>query len=124
MGQTLRYACECGYNKELLLGGGFLSNQVEPVREEFGGDALSSFDRAKKRGALTRFFWEYKRAVCPACTELLAIPVLHYWERDRERIRQAPCPECGGGAELNSDKEQICPKCGARMAAERIGLWD
>ncbi len=122
MGQSVRYACECGYNKELLLGGGFLANREETVRELFGD--LAGFDRAKKRGDISRFFWENKRAVCPSCEELLAVPVLRYWENDRERTINAPCSYCGGRAELNSENEQLCPKCGKRMAAERIGLWD
>ena len=122
MGKAVLYTCDCGYNKELLLGGGLSSSLEASVRQTFS--ELSSFNRAKQSGALTRFYWEYKLAVCHACKELLAIPILHYWEYDRERILQAPCPACGGSAELVAEKDTAWPKCGKRMAALKTGLWD
>lgn len=124
MGQIMRYRCNCGYCKELMIGGGLLSNREEAVRKSFVNNELGAFDKAKENGSLTRFFMNNTPAVCPACQELEALPVLHYWENAKGSVIQKVCPVCRGDMRLQDDSAVICPKCGKTMDVTQSGLWD
>jgi DNA-directed RNA polymerase subunit RPC12/RpoP len=63
--------------------------------------------------------------VCSDCGVLVDVLVWVPYEEPARGDRRGRCPRCGGKKlEPWDPQARPCPKCGSRMEAEEVGVWD
>lgn len=70
------------------------------------------------------FDFEYRKARCTCCHNMLSVSVLDLKDTQKEYV--SVCGQCGGEVEIIQDISQTpCPCCGKlSLQEEEIGLWD
>jgi len=130
MGTLYSGLCEtCGYGKELHLGGGLRS-----INLEVNAMALPENEREKlllmaQRKEIKQFVAENYAAVCSKCHTLVEKTVIDITDIvDLQYTFGEDCKVCGNKLRLYRDieKDKIkCPKCkGSGISLTPIGHWD
>lgn len=117
------YCGKCGYEAELLTGGGLRDCRPETALAAAPGN--QALAEALQRGA--RFQIERCVAVCSQCKKLFAIPYVAYWpEGEESRHTAAACPDCNSLlTRYSAAVESVpCPVCGNTLPLTPTGHWD
>ncbi len=148
MGDVRRYSCRCGYEAELRIGCGFMSNILDTIKRCIPEDGFAPFYKAYSAGEVSNCLMETVIARCGSCKQIVPVNALSYTLRSeinhspeteasdtiiengetpspREARYICACPVCGGEVDEEKDIERIrCPKCGGKMHYQEIGVWD
>lgn len=127
MGNMIKMQCEnCGFSRELLVGSGFTSHNMNVIRKVFGEEILQDFMKELEEGRIRSYFMSLETAYCDSCKTIQSVDVLHYqYKGGNEIVKEivGTCPECNGAVEF-SDKRWICPDCGRKLKQFEVGCWD
>lgn len=125
MGNVVTARCDqCGYRRELHLGGGMRDCRMETILY-----ALPPAGRTQLEAQLpgmTSLSIDRKAAFCPECREWFALPAVKCVSKTKTLLLYGTCPACGkpGGGCLPETEEKRCPECGAPLSFAESGLWD
>ena len=119
----MRAECNgCSAIWELRLGYGLSHGQDENVINEFPAERQRELSMLLHQEGV---FFSFCEAVCKACHNLIAVPVLSKGS-EGEILVVGNCPVCGstdiqpGGA-----KGTLCPRCGkGKIKTRETGQWD
>lgn len=125
MGEIRKYACICGYERELFTGGGLGGCNVRHIARFFPKE-VQALERERSEGRISRYVMENEVSVCQNCRELYALPAFSYTRKDGYTCHFAgSCPDCGSSVARVEDEERPeCPKCGQKMQYLVAGDWD
>ncbi|MCI9124024.1 MAG: hypothetical protein HFH35_08095 [Eubacterium sp.] len=125
MGVIRKYTCKCGYEKDILAGGGLYGCNVNHIAKFFP-EETKVFTKEREEGRVKQFIMENELSFCPNCKEIVAVPVFTYTRRDGSVCRfVGNCPDCGGEiSQVDNEEQAACPKCGLRMTYLPVGNWD
>lgn len=123
MGDIVHFSCNCGYDKELFLGGGIQSCNRMHISRIFPQEMVA-FNQAYETGEIDSYSLEQELGICKKCMELSAVEVLHYSNKQGLQELSKPCKQCGNIVQLIKDDEVICPKCGTILKKQIVGHWD
>lgn len=124
MGSIYKLSCTCGYSKQLNVGGGLASCNINTVNMMFSNDKLKAFNRYYKNKEVKSFFIENELSLCNECKEIITIAVLRFELIDNKKMQIInKCFMCNNKVQILSDLV-TCPKCGKVMIKEDIGDWD
>lgn len=125
MGEIRKYACKCGYEKDIYAGGGLSGCNLNFIAKFFP-DEMDFFQKEREAGKIENYIMENELLFCPECGDIMAVPVFSYTRTDGRTSRFiGSCPVCGGIAEQLADEDHIqCPNCGEKMEYAVTGDWD
>lgn len=123
MGEIYKVSCQCGYEKELKLGGGLASLNIRTVRRLFSDEKRAAFEAYYQSKEVQSFVVENEPAYCDACREIMTVPVLRARLVHGEGMEIiGDCPDCG--QKVQRLKDLSCPLCHKALKQEIIGHWD
>jgi|GEM_PF-4835497 len=123
MGETYRISSECGYTKELDIGGGLAACDIDMVNKVFSEEKLIEFKNHYSNREIKSFLLENALAFCDKCKEIMTVSALTAQLIDSEKLVIInDCPSCGNRIQIIDTP--FCPKCGKKMIMEEIGHWD
>jgi hypothetical protein len=124
MGDIYKLSCTCGYAKELNVGGGLASCNVNMINKVFSEDRRAKFDTYLKNNEIQSFLIENEISVCEECKEVMTIAVLRIQLTNNRKLEIVnDCPLCGNKAHI-INYLAVCPKCGRKINVKEIGHWD
>jgi len=124
MGSIYRISCNCGYEKQLNVGGGLASCSLNTVNRMFSDEELKAFNSYYRNEEVKSFLIENELSFCDKCKEIMTVPVLRAELINNKKIQiVGKCLTCNDGIQILGDSV-ICPKCGKEMIKEDIGNWD
>lgn len=124
MGEIHKISCKCGYEKELYIGGGLASCNINMVNRVFLEEKLKEFNIYYKNKEVKSFLVENELSLCGKCKEIMTIAVLKVQLANNRKLEIInDCPTCSNKIQILNDF-RICPKCGKQMVDEEIGSWD
>lgn len=124
MGKICRISCKCGYVKELYIGGGLASCNINMVNRVFLEEKRKEFNIYHKNKEVQSFFVENELSLCDKCKEIMTIAVLKAQLSNNRKLEIInDCPICSNKIQILNDSV-ICPKCGQEMIKKEIGDWD
>jgi rubrerythrin len=124
MGEIYRISCRCGYERELNIGGGLASGNLNMVNRIFSKERLMAFTANYKNNRIKNFVIDNKLSFCDKCKEIMATAVLDVLLTDNQKIEIInDCSVCGNRIQILNDLPK-CPKCGQKMSKQEIGNWD
>lgn len=125
MGDCRLYKCRCGYEKQLMIGAGRSSQNLEIISGSIPQRVFSEFSREHFDERVTEFGMINSVISCPGCGDLGTVTVFSYTLPDRTVRYVSDCPNCGTDCTPLDDPDNVaCPKCGAEMDYSVCGLWD
>lgn len=125
MGDVRRYKCQCGYEKQLMIGGGRNSQNLKIICKDIPEDIFSEFMRKKFAKTVLEYGIVNSAISCPECEELFVVSEFSYTLSDAEVRYVTACPNCGEEHTPIEDSDLIlCPKCNKQMTYSVEGLWD
>ena len=124
MGSIYKISCDCGYEKQLNIGGGIASCSLSTVNRMFSDEELKEFNSYYKNNKVKSFFVENELAFCNKCKEIMTVAVLRVELISNEKIQiVSKCLICSNEVQILGDSV-VCPKCGQEITKEDIGDWD
>jgi len=132
MGTIVEIECiNCGYKKELFIGGGLNDWDIKNTLSEFSGENFSKLYQeiilSKKN--LDIFSFSRYIGVCNSCKELCVVPIISFkMNNKKEQEVVGRCPKCNDRVNTYKNNTEIlnikCPKCGSRTSVLETGNWD
>lgn len=126
MGEIIQVHCaQCGFNKELFIGGGLLDCEWKTILDALPQDGKRMLSAAAGYGA-NQFGITRRISVCDSCGAVYALPVVSYNIKGLDQELYGICPQCsapGSGKRRNS-KILPCPDCGNELTQQETGHWD
>ena len=128
LGMILQAQCtSCGFQKELLTGGGLADCSFDTVCSALSEEKQEQLKQAAAGGLTGLSIWRIP-CRCRNCHTFYARPVVDYERKDGAGTIVGECPACASpeGDDL-SGLEQVaggCPKCGSDVLLKRQGHWD
>lgn len=124
MGSTYKISCKCGYGKQLNVGGGLASCNLNTVNRMFLDEELKEFNSYYNNTKVKSFSVENELSLCNKCNEIITVAVLRVELINNKKIQiVSKCLMCSNETQIFGDSV-ICPKCGQEMIKEDIGDWD
>lgn len=124
VGMIYKVLCQCGYNKELNLGCGLSSCNVNLVNKVFSKDELEEFNKRLSSNEIKNFIMENVAVICDNCNEIQQATKLNAKLKSGEDIEViTKCSICHEDVAILKDK-YICPVCRKDMKLETTGFWD
>lgn len=125
MGACKLYKCRCGYEKQIMAGGGISSQDLRIISRNIPEELFEEFSREELSGNVIDFGMIRSIISCPNCKSLDTVTDFWYTLAESEFRYVSPCPVCGEECQPLEDTETIrCPKCKAKMNCSVVGLWD
>lgn len=123
MGDIVHFSCDCGYSKELFLGGGMMScNRMQISR--FFPQEMSEFIKEYENGEIGSYCMETELAICKNCNELEAVEVFRYTNKKGLQEFYKECKCCNNKVQIIKEDNVVCPKCEAILKKQIVGHWD
>lgn len=125
MGRIQEFQCpSCHETWKLFVGHGRNHGTMSRVLPVFPLEIQKEIWAEAKGDPEPLFRFNYQRAVCRNCKNLVAVPVFHFIESGKSFVSK--CPDCGSVTELLEDTSDIvCPHCGkGNLTGEEVGNWD
>lgn len=124
MGITVKRSCpRCAYQKVLQEGAGIRARNLSMIRILFTEEELAEFEKAIQENENVEYEVRNRAGFCKHCKEVEVVTELTYSVKDHIRTIQKKCPKCHETLCFD-EKETICPKCGAKMKVQTVGMWD
>lgn len=128
MGEIRYLSCkECGYEKEMHIGGGLMSINPSVVKKSLQGEDLEQWNSLQEKNEIKRFIWEYAMAFCEDCGELSEVFMVQVETKEgQDLILDCRCKKCQKKLEPIKKKIDImCPACGQTILRnDLMGHWD
>lgn len=126
MGQIIQLHCtQCGFDKELFVGGGLLDCELKTMIDVLPQDGRRMLSAAAEHGA-NQFSITRRLCVCDSCGAIYALPVVSYNMKGLYQELYGLCPQCGaaGNGKWKESETLACPDCGNELTRQEKGHWD
>lgn len=124
MGEIYKISCNCGYIRELNIGGGLAACNIDMVNRVFSEAKRNEFNTKYINKEVQSFLVENDLCICDKCREIMTTAVLRVELADNKKLQiKNDCPVCSSKMRIITDSPK-CPKCGQKMMKEEIGHWD
>ncbi len=130
MGRVYEGRCpECGYHRELFLGGGMMSVNLELSSGVLPSHEQDMIREMRDRKEIAGFHVENYLTECPNCQEIMGNTMIEVTDQRGDRhVFGQHCGSCGKKLEIHRENAKApltCPKCREGiMVFDECGLWD